>query len=70
MSPEPGSERYEALRPMARPRYGLCGESGRCAQPAPRKVGATGVYAGRPNPKTGGNEASRRNDESFDLFEG
>jgi len=31
MSLESGFERYGALRPMVRPRCGLCGGSGRCA---------------------------------------
>ena len=68
MSLESGFERYGALRPMVRPRCGLCGGSGRCAHPAPRKVGANGDYAGGPDPKTGENESSRRKCESFDLF--
>ena len=67
---EPGSERYGALRPMARPRYGLCGALGHCAQHSPRKVGGNGCCLGPPNPKTWGNESARRKIESFHLFEG
>src|SRR5580658_4083239 len=46
---------------MARARYGLCGGSGRCAQPAPRKVGANGCFPGPPKPKTW--EISRRGEK-------
>jgi DNA invertase Pin-like site-specific DNA recombinase len=46
-----GSERYEALRPMARPRYGLCGGLGRCAQHSPRKLEQLGVCRGPQTPK-------------------
>jgi hypothetical protein len=65
---ELGSERYGARRPMGRPRYGLCGGSGRCAQPAPCKLEQIGVSGGPQTPKTGQNESSRRKIESFDLF--
>lgn len=71
MPTEPGSERYGARRPMARPRYGLCGGSDLCAQPAPCSVEQTGVIRGPPNPKSGvsaKNESSRRKIESFHLF--
>lgn len=50
---EPGSGRYEALGPMARSRYGLCGRSGRCAQLAPRKLEQMGVSGSPQTPKTG-----------------
>lgn len=68
MPPGTRLPRYEALRPMARSRYGLCGGLGRCAQHSPRKVGGNGCCLGPPNPKTWGNESARRKIESFDLF--